>query len=98
MAGRGGAPAASAALSDAAARSSAVDVREPAGAQPIDARPQLSLVPAAKNVVPFRSAAANERRPALSACERTAFRRMGQALTSGLPEEAEDPVGTTVEL
>ncbi len=98
IAARGAAPAASAALSDAAARSSAVDVREPAGAQPIDARPQLSLVPAAKNVVPFRSAAANERRPALSAVERTAFREIGQALTSGLPEDAEEPVATTEQL
>jgi PAS domain S-box-containing protein len=80
-----------------AARSSDVDVREPAGAQPTDARPQLSLVPAAKNVVPFRTAAANERRPALSAVERTAFREIGQALTSGLPEDAEEPVAKTGE-
>ena len=94
IAARSAAPAASAALSDAAAGSSAVDVREPSGTQPSDTRPQLTLVPAAKNVVPFRSAAANERRPALSAVERTAFREIGQALISGLPDNAEEPVAT----
>ncbi len=78
----------SAAPSDAAAESSAVDVREPSGAQSTDSRPQLTLVPAAKNVVPFRGAAGNERRPALSAVERTAFREIGQALNSGLPEHS----------
>ena len=94
IAARSAAPAASAALSDAAAGSSAVDVREPSGTQPSDPRPQLTLVPAAKNVVPFRSAAANERRPALSAVERTAFREIGQALISGLSDNAEEPVAT----
>jgi len=95
IAARSAAPGASAALSDAAARSSAVDVREPSGAQPTDTRPQLTLVPAAKNVVPFRGAVANERRPALSAVERTAFREIGQALTSGLPGNAEDAVAAS---
>ena len=95
IAARSAAPAASAALSDAAARSSAVDVGAPSGTQPSDTRPQLTLVPAAKNVVPFRSAAANERRPALSAVERTAFREIGQALISGLPDNAEEPVATS---
>jgi PAS domain S-box-containing protein len=95
IAARSAAPGASAALFDAAAGSSPVDVPESSGAQPTDTRPQLTLVPAAKNVVPFRGAAANERRPALSAVERTAFREIGQALTSGLPENAEEPVATT---
>jgi PAS domain S-box-containing protein len=95
IAARSAAPAASAALSDAAAGSSAVDVGAPSGSQPSDTRPQLTLVPAAKNVVPFRSAAANERRPALSAVERTAFREIGQALISGLPDNAEEPVATS---
>ena len=95
IAARSAAPAASAALSDAAAGSSAVDVGAPSGTQPSDTRPQLTLVPAAKNVVPFRSAAANERRPALSAVERTAFREIGQALISGLPDNAEEPVATS---
>src|SRR5216684_401590 len=98
IAARSAAPAASAPLSDAAARSIAADAGEPSGTQPTDPRPQLTLVPAAKNVVPFRSAAANERRPALSAVERTAFREIGQALTSGLPEDAEEPVATTEQL
>ena len=96
IAARSAAPAASAPLSDAAARSIAADAGEPSGTQPTDPRPQLTLVPAAKNVVPFRSAAANERRPALSAVERTAFREIGQALTSGLPENADEP-GTRTE-
>ena len=68
-----------------------MDGREPPG-RPTDSRPQLTLVPAAKNVVPFRGAAANERRPALSAVERTAFTEIGQALTSGLPESPEAAV------
>jgi PAS domain S-box-containing protein len=97
IAARSAAAAASAALSDAAAGSSALDVREPSGTQPSDTRPQLTLVPAAKNVVPFRSAAANERRPALSAVERTAFREIGQALISGLPDNAEEPAATNAQ-
>src|SRR6266516_2922543 len=96
IAARSAAPAVSAPLSDAAARSIAADAGEPSGTQPTDPRPQLTLVPAAKNVVPFRSAGANERRPALSAVERTAFREIGQALTSGLPENADEP-GTRIE-
>jgi PAS domain S-box-containing protein len=77
---------------DRAAASSNIDVREAAGRPATESRPQLTLVPAAKNVVPFRSAAANERRPALSAVERTAFTEIGEALTSGLPESPETAV------
>jgi PAS domain S-box-containing protein len=47
-----------------------------------DQRPQLTVVPASKNVVPFRSAlpAAAEKRPALSPVERTAFQEIAKAL------------------
>jgi PAS domain S-box-containing protein len=40
--------------------------------------------------VPFRGAAAPDRRPALSAVEQTAFEEIGEALTSGLPESSEE--------
>jgi PAS domain S-box-containing protein len=64
-------------------------VRGSSGTPAPETRPQLSLVPTAKNVVPFRSVAGNERRPALSAVERTAFREIGEVLTSGLPENSD---------
>jgi PAS domain S-box-containing protein len=53
----------------------------------MDARPLLTVVPAAKNVVPFRAAALiPEKRPALSPVERTAFREIGETLGSAVPE------------
>jgi PAS domain S-box-containing protein len=80
--------------SEATADPGGADARDPLGTQPTDSRPQLTLVPAAKNVVPFRSATAHERRPALSAVERTAFREIGHALTTGLPENAGEQAAT----
>src|SRR5205085_3386484 len=50
-------------------------------------RPALTVVPAARNVVPFRVAApAPEKRPALTPVERTAFREIGETLGSAAPE------------
>jgi PAS domain S-box-containing protein len=50
-------------------------------------RPALTVVPAAKNVVPFRVAApAPEKRPALTPVERTAFREIAETLGSAAPE------------
>ena len=56
-----------------------------AAASPAEPKPLLTLVPAAKNVVPFRSAApaTPDKRPALSAVERTNFREIAKALGAG---------------
>ncbi len=56
-------------------------------------RPLLTVVPAAKNVVPFRGTVPAEKRPALTPVERSAFHEIGEALTSSdspaaLPEAA----------
>jgi PAS domain S-box-containing protein len=59
----------------------------PKPAEGADARPALTVVPAAKNVVPFRAAAPPpEKRPALSSVERTAFREIAETLGSAAPE------------
>jgi PAS domain S-box-containing protein len=82
----------SAAAQAAASEADGLEPRETSGARSADGRPQLTLVPASANVVPFRSPTAPERRPALSAVERTAFREIGQALTGGLAQDLEqDP-------
>jgi PAS domain S-box-containing protein len=48
-----------------------------------DPRPLLTVVPAAKNVVPFRSAAQPaDKRTALTPVERTAFREIGKTLAA----------------
>jgi PAS domain S-box-containing protein len=54
-----------------------------------ESRPQLTLVPTAKNVVPFRSAAPlpADRRPALTSVERSAFQEIARALGAGLEGE-----------
>ena len=49
-------------------------------------RPILTIVPAAKNVVPFPSAA--DKRPALSPVERSAFVEIGETLKNGAPAPA----------
>jgi PAS domain S-box-containing protein len=61
----------------------------PAATAPSEPKPLLTLVPAVKNVVPFRAAApaAPEKRPALSPVERTNFREIAKAL--GAPEDAD---------
>src|SRR6185369_1357411 len=45
-------------------------------------RPQLSIVPASKNVVPFRGATA-DKRPTLTPVERSAFNEIAAALATG---------------
>jgi PAS domain S-box-containing protein len=46
-------------------------------------RPLLTVVPAVKNVVPFRGTAPAEKRPALTPVERSAFHEIGETLTNG---------------
>lgn len=63
--------------------------------QPVEPKPLLTVVPAAKNVVPFRAAgpAAPESRPVLTPVERTNFREIAKAL--GAPhgsDEAAPPI------
>jgi PAS domain S-box-containing protein len=56
-----------------------------------DERPTLTVVPPAKNVVPFRATAA-EKAPSLSPVERSAFRELAKELTSRLQQgKAEIP-------
>jgi PAS domain S-box-containing protein len=57
-----------------------------------DERPALSVVPSARNVVPFRSGApaADPKAPALSPVERNAFHELARQLTARLKGEAED--------
>src|SRR5262249_32322634 len=57
------------------------DAPAPADSAPAD-RPQLTVVPPAKNVVPFRPALpiAPDKRPALSPVETSAFREIAKAL------------------
>jgi PAS domain S-box-containing protein len=66
---------------------------------PPESRPQLTIVPAIKNVVPFRSPSgpADNRRPALNPVERNAFQEIARALGARLPaeEEAADSVADT---
>jgi PAS domain S-box-containing protein len=59
----------------------AAESAEPIAPPPIE-RPQLTIVPAAKNVVPFRPAppAAAEKRPALTPVERSAFQEIAKTL------------------
>jgi PAS domain S-box-containing protein len=53
-------------------------------AAPPPEKPLLTVVPAAKNVVPFRAApAAPDKRPALSPVERTNFREIAKVLGAG---------------
>jgi PAS domain S-box-containing protein len=55
----------------------------PAPEKPVaEERPMLSVVPQAENVVPFR--AANDKSPALSPVERSAFHELAQELTTRL--------------
>jgi len=48
-----------------------------------DPLPLLTVVPAAKNVLPFRSAAPAEKRPALTPVERSAFHEIAETLGKG---------------
>jgi PAS domain S-box-containing protein len=61
-------------------------VPEPAREEPEstpEPRPLLTVVPAVKNVVPFRGTQPAEKRPALTPVERSAFHEIGEALTTG---------------
>lgn len=55
-------------------------------------RPLLTVVPAVKNVVPFRGTPPAEKRPALTPVERSAFHEIGEALTNGDAPIAPDAV------
>lgn len=72
----------------------ASDSFEPAQPKPgPESRPTLSVVPPAKNVVPFRgSPGAADKRPLLTPVERTAFREIARAL--GAKAEGEEPSPT----
>jgi PAS domain S-box-containing protein len=52
-----------------------------------EARPQLTVVPASKNVVPFRGVAP-EKRPTLTPIERSAFHELAETLGKGSAPEA----------
>jgi PAS domain S-box-containing protein len=76
---------------DDAARPANDDARppngEPAaseGAGRPDARPHLTVVPVARNVVPLRAGGAGDRRPTLSPVERSAFHEIARALGAKL--------------
>jgi PAS domain S-box-containing protein len=60
---------------------------------PTAERPQLTVVPAAKNVVPFRSALPTpaDRRPTLTPVEHNAFHEIAKALGARLEEGGEAP-------
>lgn len=60
---------------------------------PAEPKPLLTVVPAAKNVVPFRGAgpAAVEKRPVLTPVESTNFREIAKALGAAQAEEAAPP-------
>jgi PAS domain S-box-containing protein len=77
------------------------DTGEPAPAsEPRDAgeRTVLSLVPPAKNVVPFRGGGDAIRAPALSAVEHNAFRELARQLTARLSDNGEADDGTAPEI
>src|SRR6516162_1453321 len=66
-----------------------------ASVKPAEPRPLLSVVPAAKNVVPFRTGSpAADRRPALTPVERTAFQEIGNVLG---PHPSDEPTATPPE-
>jgi PAS domain S-box-containing protein len=66
---------------------------QPDPATPAEQKPLLTVVPAAKNVVPFRGTgpAAVEKRPVLTPVERTNFREIAKALGAAQSDEAEPP-------
>jgi PAS domain S-box-containing protein len=80
------------ALNAAAARRASGDGTDvpPESAAPEEAKPLLTLVPAAKNVVPFRAAgpAASDKRPVLTPVESTNFREIAKVLGAPADEPA----------
>lgn len=59
-------------------------------------RPLLTVVPAAKNVVPFRGTQPGEKRPALTPVERSAFHEIAEVLNGDAPHVAPDLVAPDV--
>ncbi|MGP0091152.1 MAG: ATP-binding protein [Xanthobacteraceae bacterium] len=55
-----------------------------------EGRPILTIVPPARNVVPFRAAGSDARSPVLGPVERTAFRELAQQLSARLGATSED--------
>ena len=53
-------------------------------------RPHLTIVPASKNVVPFRGAT-HDKRPSLTPVERSAFNEIAATLATGEPPPAPEP-------
>ena len=82
------------ALPVASDRASAAD---DAGPPPVlaEGRPQLTVVPPAKNVVPFRAAGPipADKRPALTSVERNAFHEIAKALGARVEGDAPEPSG-----
>ncbi len=68
-----------------------VPVDETENRQAAGERPALTVVPPAKNVVPFRTSAPAEKTPSLSPVERSAFRELAKELTSRLLNNAQAP-------
>jgi PAS domain S-box-containing protein len=62
----------------------APETKRPAIPLPAEERPVLTVVPAAKNVVPFRVSPPTEKPPSLSPVERKAFRELARQLTTRL--------------
>jgi PAS domain S-box-containing protein len=67
--------------------------------EPAEPRPQLTLVPPAKNVVPFRTSSppAGDKRPTLTPVERTAFQEIAKALGARVEGAEPEPVAVATE-
>ena len=63
----------------------------PQAPAPSEARPLLTVVPAAANVVPFRGGTAAEKKPALTPVERNAFHEIAETLGKGAAAPAVAP-------
>jgi PAS domain S-box-containing protein len=71
------------------AAESPLETKRPVMPLPTEERPVLTVVPAAKNVVPFRASTPAERTPSLSPVERKAFRELARQLTTRLQNKAD---------
>jgi PAS domain S-box-containing protein len=83
-------PASTNAQADAAPSAPAPETPSPLTSPPAEERPVFTVVPAAKNVLPFRAASATEKDPNLSPVERKAFRELARQLTSRLQQSNAD--------
>ena len=70
---------------EAQAPAPAAPAAEPPPPEAPEPRPLLTVVPAAKNVVPFRASAQPDKRPALTPVEHSAFREIAETLRSAPP-------------